>query len=145
MSTLEIAISIAALAHAGQVDKAGAPYILHPIRVMQRLTTDEQRIVGVLHDVLEDTRVVRCDLAASGFGTNILNALDFVTRLSGESYRDFIIRAAQNPIGRAVKLSDLEDNQDIGRISSPTDADRRRSDKYLGAILLIANLSLPTP
>jgi (p)ppGpp synthase/HD superfamily hydrolase len=140
MSTLEQAISIAALAHEGQRDKAGAPYVLHPIRVMLRLSSPEERIVGVLHDVVEDTRITRDDLRATGFSEAVLEALDSVTERDGENYADFVVRAASNPIGRAVKLADLEDNCDLARIAAPTERDLERIEKYRRAIAALRTM-----
>src|SRR5262245_25989561 len=99
MSTLERAIAIAAGAHLGQHDKAGLPSILHPIRVMLKMTADQERIVGVLHDVVEDSIWTLARLRQEGFGDTILDAIDAVTRRSGEDYDQFVARAAQNPIG----------------------------------------------
>lgn len=132
--TLERAIAIAATAHAGQVDKGGAPYILHPLKVMLRMTTLEERIVAVLHDVVEDCGVSLDDLRTEGFIEEVLTAIASVTKVPGESYEDFVDRAAQNPIGRAVKLADLEENSDISRIASPGWEDLERIEKYRRAI-----------
>jgi (p)ppGpp synthase/HD superfamily hydrolase len=132
--TLERAIAIAATAHAGQVDKGGAPYILHPLKVMLRMTTLEERIVAVLHDVVEDCGVSLDDLRKEGFSEEVLSAIESVTKVPGESYEDFVDRAAQNPIGRAVKLADLEENSDISRIASPGWEDLERIEKYRRAI-----------
>ena len=108
MSTLERAVAIAAEAHAGQVDKAGAPYLLHPLRVMLALTSNEERIVAVLHDVCEDCPGWSFErLRSEGFSDRILAALDSVTKREGEAYSDFVGRAAANAIGRNVKLADL--------------------------------------
>jgi (p)ppGpp synthase/HD superfamily hydrolase len=134
MSTLERAIAIAAAAHAGQVDKAGAPYILHPLRVMLRLQTDEERIVAVLHDVVEDCDWSLDDLRAEGFSAAVLRAIDSVTKREGEDYETFVARAAADPIGRRVKLADLQDNSDPTRMANPTDHDRARQEKYQRAI-----------
>ena len=134
MSTLERAIAIAAQAHAGQVDKAGAPYILHPLRVMLRLQTVEERIVAVLHDVVEDCDWTLEDLRAEGFSPAILRAIDSVTKREGEEYDAFVARAAADPIGRRVKLADLQDNSDPARMADPTDGDRARLEKYQRAI-----------
>ncbi len=134
MSTLERAIVIAAQAHEGQVDKAGAPYILHPLRVMMRLSTSEARIVGVLHDVVEDTKVSIESLRDEGFSEVILEAILAVTKRLGESYQAFVIRAAENPLGRQVKLADLADNCDLNRITNPTPEDFTRIEKYRKAI-----------
>jgi (p)ppGpp synthase/HD superfamily hydrolase len=138
MSTLERAIAIAAEAHAGQVDKAGQPYILHPLRMMLSLATADERIVAVLHDVVED-----CPgwdfprLRAAGFSETVLAALDSVTNRAGEDYDAFVARAAANPIGRSVKLADLRDNSDLARIASPTARDHARIEKYTRAIAAI--------
>jgi (p)ppGpp synthase/HD superfamily hydrolase len=134
MSTLERAIQIAAEAHAGQVDKAGAPYILHPLRVMFRVESYEERIVAVLHDVVEDSRWTLDDLRAEGFSDAVVNSVDALTRRTNESYMEFVRRAGRDPAGRRVKLADLADNSDISRLSSPTDADVARLERYRRAI-----------
>ncbi|MBK7895300.1 MAG: HD domain-containing protein [Candidatus Promineifilaceae bacterium] len=139
MSTLERAIAIAAAAHAGQTDKAGAPYILHPLRMMLTLQTEAERITAVLHDVIEDTPWTFEQLRAEGFGEEILAALETVTKREGEDYEAFVQRSAQNPIGRKVKLADLRDNSDISRISSPTAKDYARLEKYKRAIAVLEN------
>ncbi|MBP5970361.1 MULTISPECIES: HD domain-containing protein [Pseudomonas] len=132
--TLERAIAIAATAHAGQVDKGGAPYILHPLKVMLRMTSLEERIVAVLHDVVEDCDISLDDLRKEGFSEEVLTAIQSVTKVPGESYEDFVERAAQNPIGRVVKLADLEENSDLSRIASPSWEDLERIEKYRRAI-----------
>ncbi len=128
MNPLESAIAIAVRAHAGQADKSGQPYILHPLRVMFRCQTDEQRIVAVLHDVIEDTSVTADDLRSQGFSEAILAALDCVTKRDGESYEAFVERAAANPIARQVKLADLEDNMDLRRLGA-ADLGQRETDR----------------
>ncbi|MBU1238296.1 HD domain-containing protein [Myxococcota bacterium] len=130
MSTLEKAIGLAATVHAGQTDKAGVPYILHPLRVMLNQTTNETRITAVLHDVVEDSDMTIGDLRHMGFSQNILDAIEAVTKRSGEPYEDFIKRSAKNPIAKLVKKADLLDNIDISRIASPTQADTERIAKY---------------
>jgi (p)ppGpp synthase/HD superfamily hydrolase len=140
MATLERAIQIAVEAHAGQTDKAGQPYILHPLRVMQSLKTDDQRIVGVLHDVVEDCEGWDFDgLKAEGFKPHIIKALQSVTKREHghEDYDDFVRRAMENDIGRHVKRADLIDNMDIMRISDPTEADLLRLAKYRRAIKIL--------
>jgi len=132
--TLEHAIAIAAGAHAGQVDKGGSPYILHALRVMLKVTTLEERIVAVLHDVVEDCDISLEELRQEGFSETVLTAIASVTRVDGETYEDFIARAAQNPIGRVVKLADLEENSDISRIAQPSWDDLERVEKYRRAI-----------
>lgn len=132
--TLERAIAIAATAHAGQVDKGGAPYILHPLKVMLRMSSLEERIVAVLHDVVEDCGISLEDLRKEGFSEEVLSAIESVTKVPGESYEDFVERATQNPIGRVVKLADLEENSDLSRIASPSWEDLERVEKYRRAI-----------
>lgn len=140
MSTLERAIAIAAEAHAGQVDKAGAPYILHPLRVMLRLDDPDARMAGVLHDVLEDTEVTLERLRSEGFSESVLSAIQSVTKVPGETYEAFVARAAQDPIGKRVKLADLADNSDLSRIASPTEKDLQRLEKYRRAMAFLQAL-----
>jgi (p)ppGpp synthase/HD superfamily hydrolase len=110
MSDLNTAIKIAIDAHAGQVDKAGEPYILHPLRVMLAMQTEIGRIVGVLHDVVEDSDLVGLGDILAFFGPEVRDAVDAVTRRHGENYAAFIERASRNPLGREVKIADLRDN-----------------------------------
>ena len=132
--SLERAIAIAAAAHEGQVDKGGAPYILHPLKVMLRVNTLEERIVAVLHDVVEDCGISFDDLRKEGFSEAVLTAIASVTKVPGESYEAFVERAAQNPIGRVVKLADLEENSDLSRIAQPSWEDLERVEKYRRAM-----------
>lgn len=106
---LEKALSIATKAHKGQVDKSGEPYIFHPIRVSNRCSNNDERIVALLHDTIEDTDITSDYLLSEGFSCNIVDAILSVTRNEGESYEDFIKRSRINLIGRQVKLHDLED------------------------------------
>ncbi|WP_448723781.1 HD domain-containing protein [Pseudomonas farris] len=132
--TLERAIAIAAAAHEGQVDKGGAPYILHPLKVMLRVNTLEERIVAVLHDVVEDCGISFDDLRNEGFSETVLMAIASVTKVPDESYEEFVERVAQNPIGRVVKLADLEENSDLSRIAQPSWEDLERVEKYRRAM-----------
>lgn len=130
MSTLERAIALAATAHEGQTDKAGAPYILHALRVMLRLETTEERIAAVLHDIVEDCGWTLDRLRAEGFPEPVVLGVEAVTRRDDESYEEFVLRAKAHPIGRRVKLADLADNSDLSRLSQITDRDRARLEKY---------------
>lgn len=141
MSSLERAIAIAAQAHAGQVDKGGAPYILHPLRVMLGLQRPEERIVAVLHDVLEDSAVPLEQLRGEGFSAAVLAALSALTKVEGEDYPAFIRRAAANPLARRVKLADLADNSDLSRIPEPGAEDLRRLEKYRQAMHYLNSLA----
>jgi len=128
--TLEDAVRLAVEAHYGQRDKNGQPYILHPLRVMFRLETEPERIVGVLHDVIEDTDYTPDDLRKLGYPEEILQGLDGVTRRKDESYEDFVLRSEANPISRRVKLADLEDNMDIRRMIGVAPKDMERLARY---------------
>ncbi|CDF96136.1 MULTISPECIES: HD domain-containing protein [unclassified Pseudomonas] len=130
MSTLEKAIVISARAHEGQTDKGGSPYILHPLKVMLRLSHHDERIVAVLHDVVEDTHVTLADLRNEGFSEAILAAIDSLTKREGETYQAFIERAARDPLARRVKLADLAENSDLSRLDSPSQNDLERVEKY---------------
>ena len=131
---LQRAIEIATKAHQGQTDKAGKPYIDHPLRVMRMGTTTEEMIVGVLHDVIEDTDWTFDKLLAEGFSFEVVDALQCVTKLSeDEPYDQFIARIKVNPLAVKVKLNDLTDNMDIRRLVCITDKDVERLKKYLRA------------
>lgn len=133
MSTLERAIEIAVAAHDGQLDKAGMDYIGHPMRVMAAGSSVDEKIVGVLHDVVEDSAWTFEQLAAEGFAPQIIEALRCLTKLEGESYDKFIARVKCNALATAVKLNDLTDNMDIRRLPYLSDKDVKRLKKYLKA------------
>jgi (p)ppGpp synthase/HD superfamily hydrolase len=130
--TIEDAIELALRIHRGQLDRNGAPYILHPLRVMSRLQDEAGRVVGVLHDVIEDSvgkpnQVTLDDLRRMGYPEEVVEAVDGVTRREGETYEDFVRRSKGNRISRRVKLADLEDNMDVRRLppeSTTKDAER---------------------
>ena len=134
MSTLVRAIEIATEAHKGQYDKAGNDYIGHPLRVMEMGKTENEKIVVVLHDVVEDTDWTFEALAAEGFSEEVIAALRCVTKLSeNENYDDFIERVKKNTLAVAVKINDLSDNMDIRRLPYLSDKDVKRLKKYLKA------------
>ena len=134
MSTLERAIEIATEAHRGQFDKAGNEYVGHPLRVMEAGKCMNEKIVGVLHDVVEDSDWTFERLLSEGFSNEIVEALRCVTKLSeDEPYDNFINRVKSNPLAVAVKLNDLSDNMDIRRLPYLSDKDVKRLKKYLRA------------
>lgn len=143
MSTLERAIEIAREAHRGQVDKAGEEYIGHPLRVMEAGRTLEEKIVGVLHDVVEDSEEWSFErLEQEGFAPEIIEALRCVTKLSAtEPYDKFIARVKKNRLAVAVKLNDLSDNMDIRRLPYLSDKDVKRLKKYLKAYKQLMGVS----
>lgn len=131
--TLEDAVILAATLHRGQVDKQGEPYILHALRVMLRLRTEQGRIVGVLHDTKEDCGVTDELLRRLGYGEEVIEALDYLTKRPEEEkdYEAFIHRVKSGPaLAVEVKLADLEDNSDPSRIPNPTEWDLKRNEKY---------------
>jgi GTP diphosphokinase / guanosine-3',5'-bis(diphosphate) 3'-diphosphatase len=130
VSTLDRAIEIAVKAHTGQRDKGGAPFILHPLRVMIRMQSEAERITAVLHDVVEDTHYTFDDLRAEGFSQEIIEALEALTKQPGESRVEAAKRAADNALALAVKLADNAENSDMGRIPEPTQRDFDRLEEY---------------
>ena len=134
--TIEDAIQLALNVHRGQLDKNGAPYILHPLRVMSQMRTETDRIVAVLHDVVEDSRgkaneVTLAGLRRMGYSKKIVDAISGVTRREGESYEHFVLRSKRNPISRRVKLADLSDNMDVRRLRPTLNAkDLTRMERY---------------
>lgn len=135
---VEEAIALARQAHAGQTDKAGRPYIEHPLRVMNRVRGEHEKIAAVLHDVLEDTPVTEDDLRAAGCPDPVITAVRALTKRSGEPLNDSVARAAANPIARAVKRADIADNNDPARLAllDGTTAQRLR-DKYADSVRLL--------
>lgn len=130
---IKLAYEICATAHAGRTDKVCMPYHLHPERVAARCATDAETIVALLHDTIEDTDITPEYLLNKGFPQYIVDGVLSVTKREGESYEDFVARAKQNPIGRMVKIHDLEDNMDIRRLDELTDEMVARQRKYLKA------------
>lgn len=130
MDMLERAIEIATNAHRGQRDKAGEPYILHPLRIMMQMTDKTEMTVAVLHDVIEDTEVTRDDLLKWGFNVETVKAVECLTRQNGEKYKDFIHRISQNKLASIVKIKDLEDNMNLRRLQGVTQRDLNRVKKY---------------
>jgi len=135
MSTLERAIAIAAEAHAGTVDKAGAPYILHPLRLMMKMASREGMAAAVLHDVVEDNDQWTLQrLRKEGFDQEVIEAVNALTRRRGESYQLYIDRVAENELATVIKMHDLEDNINLRRIIKTTEEDKKRVIKYERAL-----------
>ena len=130
MSNLERAIELAVAAHKGQQRKDGSPYVLHPLRLMMSVCSNDEKIVAVLHDAVEDTPITFEQLEDEGFSDDVLGALRLVTHESDMSYTDYIDKIATNPLARAVKLADLKDNGNIYEIPNLKSKDLERLEKY---------------
>lgn len=111
------ALEIACKAHYGQVDKGGNPYIFHPVRVALNCNTQQEKIVALLHDVVEDTPITIEDLRMAGFTNDTIEAIKCLTKIKGEEYGDLIKRVSMNKIAIQVKIQDLKDNMDVSRLN----------------------------
>ncbi|MBD3225154.1 MAG: HD domain-containing protein [Caldithrix sp.] len=137
MATLDRALQIAVNVHKGQKDKFGEPYILHPLRLMQRMATIDEKIIAVLHDVIEDSSLTTNDLLKEGFNDTIVHVVDLLSKREGEKYDHYISRLQSDAIARKIKLADLEDNMDLTRIHQMGEEDRRRLSRYHKAWLTL--------
>ncbi|RGJ67807.1 HD domain-containing protein [Eubacterium sp. TM05-53] len=132
----ELALQIAQKAHAGQVDKAGKDYILHPMTVASYMDTDTEKAIAYLHDVLEDTDVT-VDALREIFPNEIVDTLITLTHRKDESYFEYIQRVSTSKLAKKIKVADLLHNLDITRIKEPTKQDYERLEKYKKAILYL--------
>ncbi|WP_033152316.1 HD domain-containing protein [Streptococcus equinus] len=135
---VKLAHEIAKRAHKGQVDKAGAPYILHPETVASFVTKDDEKIVAYLHDVIEDTPCQLRDLENAGFSSEIIKAVDLLTRKTGQSYKQYLKLVKTNELACVVKLADLKHNSDLSRLTHVTENDINRLKKYQDAIIFLS-------
>lgn len=140
MSKLEEAIQLATQLHDGQVDKAGRNYIEHPLRVMNAVEGEVEKIVAVLHDTLEDTAITFEELETR-FGTVVASAVTALSRQKSEEYFDFIQRLKENPIAVQVKIADLKDNMDLSRLEKISDDDLKRNMKYKKALEMLESFA----
>ena len=134
-----LAEALAAYAHAGQLDKAGRPYIDHPRAVAAGVETDLEKTVAYLHDVLEDTFVTESTIR-NLFGDTVADAVAALTRRPEEDYEDYVRRLGENPLARRVKLADLRHNMDLSRLPQITEQDRLRCEKYRRAMTYLLAL-----
>ena len=136
-ANIKKAIKIAFAAHQGQLDKAGLPYILHPIHLAEQMETEETCIVALLHDTVEDTYVTFEDLEKE-FSEEVIEALKLLTHEKSIPYMDYVEKIKSNPIAKAVKLADLNHNSDITRLDCISKEDEKRREKYQKAIKLLS-------
>ena len=131
---LELALSIATEAHRGQFDKAGIDYIEHPIFVASQVDSEEEKAVALLHDVIEDSSVTAEELLNAGLPETVVTAVQILSKKKGQDYQTYLENVKSNPLARVVKLADLKHNSDLSRLSSITDKDLERLEKYKKAI-----------
>jgi (p)ppGpp synthase/HD superfamily hydrolase len=142
-STLDKAIALAVRVHAGQKDKAGVDYILHPLRVMLAMKDDVDRIVAVLHDVVEDCGVTLDDIERD-FGQTVRDAVDAISHRERESYPDYWRRITENLIAVRVKIADSTDN--LARTDSLPEPERSQMvKKYRDTIEAVSIRSTRSP
>lgn len=137
MSNYELALKIATEAHKGQVDKAGVPYINHPLTVASLVDTEEEKIVALLHDTIEDTSITEQDLIDYGFPNEIVKAVKLLTHNKNVPYMDYVAKIKDNELARKVKIADLTHNSDLSRLKEITDKDKKRYKKYQKALLYL--------
>jgi (p)ppGpp synthase/HD superfamily hydrolase len=135
VATLHRAIELALIAHKGQLDLAGELYLLHPLRVMMAMDTDEERIVAVLHDAVEDSKgkVTLSSLLAEGFSYSIVMNISLLTKSKAYDYAIYIEQIKLSPLATKVKLADLADNMNLTRFRCATEKDKDRAQKYARA------------
>ncbi len=130
MNLIEKSLEIALEAYSGQYDKAGKIYILHPLRIMSKMKTEEEMSAALLHDVIEDSRITAEDLLKHGIPENIVEAVQYLTKKNGESYDAFIERVLLNKLATKIKKADIEDNINVLRLNSVNVKDLERIAKY---------------
>jgi len=144
------AIKIAATVHESQTDKAGAAYILHPLRMMQRAHTGDEQIVAVLHDVVEDSDWTLEKLRKAGFSPAIVEAVGLLSRSDDETYEAFVERIAgakgkAGDTARRVKLLDLEDNMNVSRLADLSDKNVEQLKRYQKAHKRLSDVLAASP
>lgn len=123
---------IATNAHAGQFDKGGNPYILHPLKVMHYLKTDDEELMCMAlgHDVIEDTEVTYKDLRDAGISERVIAGIRALTKQPGQTYQEYKDNVFANRDAMMVKMADLRHNTDIRRLKGIKDKDIERMVRY---------------
>ncbi|HED37191.1 MAG TPA: GTP pyrophosphokinase [Ignavibacteria bacterium] len=134
MNKLESAVLIAIKAHQNQIDKGGLPYILHPLRIMIKMQTDEEMIVAMLHDVVEDSKISLKDISKYEFDKKIMSALKVLTYSTDQNYEDYIKKISKNKLASKIKIADLKDNLNLNRLPYLNKKDLERINKYHKAL-----------
>ena len=126
----QIALELAVEKHKNQTDKAGNPYILHPLHVMENVNNKEGKIVAILHDIIEETYITENYLLKIGLSKRIVDAVVALTRSEDMDYQEYIKNLSSNPLAKEVKLADLEHNMDLKRLPTLEEKDLERNRKY---------------
>jgi len=134
MSKIESAIMIAIKAHENKSDKGGSPYILHPLRIMLEMETEEEMIVALLHDVVEDSKISLKEIAKYNFDKKIISAIKVLTFSIDQNYEDYIKKISKNKLARKIKIADLIDNMNLKRLPNLDQQDFARINKYHNAL-----------
>ncbi len=134
-----LASKIAYKAHEGQTDKAGVPYIFHPIHIAEQMDSEESCVVALLHDVIEDSDIT-LEILSKYFNDDIIAALRVLTKKENDDYVMYIKRVKTNKLATKVKIKDLEHNRDLTRLDEVTDMDKKRSMKYWEAIRYLEDI-----
>ena len=135
--TLSEAIDYASAALAGKTEKNGNPYIDHSLRVMDKMQTEEEKLVAIFHDVVEDSECTFRDLRDLGLPRNVMEAIETLTKRSDMTYFDYIDDVRWNELACKVKIAEIEDNQDIFRVnkmSFQTYTPAKRAEKALAIL-----------
>ena len=128
-------------AHAGQLDKAGLPYVNHPLHLAEQMSTEDETCVALLHDVMEDCGATPEDLLALGISSEALAAVQLLTHKDGVPYLDYVRAVGENPIARRVKVADLRHNSDLTRLDEVGPKDIARLRKYRMARVILGDMA----
>ena len=139
LNMYDIALDIATQAHKGQVDKNGVDYIEHPKYVSSLCDNSNEKIVALLHDVIEDTNITLDELSTYGFSSEILMAIDLLTKKEGVSRIDYLDSIKCNQLAKNVKIADLKHNSTISRYKQPTNKDIDKCCEYLQQLKYLMN------
>lgn len=145
MGIIEKSLEIALKAYSGQKDKAGKTYILHPLRIMAKMDTEYEMAVALLHDVIEDSDYTSQDLLKEGIPPDVVDAVQLLSKMDGESYDQFIDRVIVNPLASKVKVADIEDNINVLRLEVVEEKDLERVAKYHAAWKKLNSAKLTRP
>lgn len=135
MSEMFKALNFAVTYHGHDEDKIGKPVILHPLMVMMRMETEQEKTLALLHDVIEDTHATFNDLRRNGFSDDTIASLDAITRREGEKYFDYIDRLSRDELATKVKIQDLQDN--MAREHPSVSEKKSLTKRYMKALSIL--------